>query len=260
MINKFSDDQLTIILGIYYFNKNKMTQNYVKTEVERFNEIYSCDISQQTMSYVISQYKNVDPSFNTIINEDTFIQKLKKIWDFYIANDRIKDLKEKYLLFKQYKKPEQMFFDETEAFNKHYNEITKNMVFNYKGDYVKPLYDRNVTEINVHKRDANVAYNALKMANFKCEYDSSHISFLRKKSNEIYMEGHHLIPLEFQDKFDVNLDVEANIVSLCSQCHNLIHYGCEYETLLKKLYDSRIERLKQCGINITFEQLVEMYK
>lgn len=39
------------------------------------------------------------------------------------------------------------------------------------------------------------------------------------------MEPHHLIPLQYHEEFEWSLDVEANVVSLCSECHNQIHYG-----------------------------------
>ena len=76
------------------------------------------------------------------------------------------------------------------------------------------------------------------------------------------MEPHHLIPISEQSNFNVSLDVEANIVSLCSNCHNCIHYGVTKEKLiiLKKLFLDRKDRLLQCGIDITFNQLLNMYK
>ena len=87
--------------------------------------------------------------------------------------------------------------------------------------------------------------------------------FLRKNNRpkNIYTEGHHIVPLKYQDRFDVNLDVEANIVSLCSNCHNNLHYGKDYEKTLRLIFtEERKNRLKKCGIIISFEDLLEMYK
>jgi len=45
------------------------------------------------------------------------------------------------------------------------------------------------------------------------------------------MEGHHLIPLTvknslfFKQKYNINLDCTQNLVSLCPNCHQSIHYG-----------------------------------
>ena len=62
-----------------------------------------------------------------------------------------------------------------------------------------------------------------------------------------------------QDDFEFSLDVPANIVSLCSNCHNWIHYGADNKKLLEKLYEERSERLKKVGIDITIEQLLSYY-
>ena len=87
----------------------------------------------------------------------------------------------------------------------------------------------------------------------------SHPTFIRKKSDKKYTEPHHLIPMAFSDEFDVSLDVEENIVSLCSNCHNQIHYGKDADVLLRKLYEERKDALASVGIKITLERLLEMY-
>lgn len=74
----------------------------------------------------------------------------------------------------------------------------------------------------------------------------SHPTFIRKKSDKKYTEPHHLIPMAFSDEFDVSLDVEENIVSLCSNCHNQIHYGKDADVLLRKLYEERKDELLHC--------------
>ena len=42
--------------------------------------------------------------------------------------------------------------------------------------------------------------------------------------------------------------VEANIVSLCSYCHNLIHYGADAEIVIRELWEDRKEELEAAGI------------
>ena len=74
-----------------------------------------------------------------------------------------------------------------------------------------------------------------------------------------YTEPHHLIPMKAQKDFEVSLDVENNIVSLCSHCHNLIHYGKDVETVLHKLYEEREALLCEAGIVISFEELLKYY-
>lgn len=117
-----------------------------------------------------------------------------------------------------------------------------------------------INNIAVHRRDRQTAWRALVSAKHLCEIDNRHNSFIRKKIRVCYMEPHHLIPLAYAAEFDVSLDVEENIVSLCSNCHNQLHYGEDYEMLLWTLYQSRKELLEKAGIVITFERLKEMYQ
>ena len=111
----------------------------------------------------------------------------------------------------------------------------------------------------IYPRDRQVAINALSHAGYLCEIDRNHPSFIRKNSDKNYTEPHHLVPIAFSEEFSVSLDVEENIVSLCSNCHNEIHYGRDAVTLIEKLYYERQELLKKVGINITLERLLEMY-
>ena len=114
----------------------------------------------------------------------------------------------------------------------------------------------------VHPRDSNRAWIALERAGHRCEINNDHATFISKSKNLPYTEPHHLIPLEFakHERFkNVSLDVPANIVSLCSTCHNQLHYGKDIEQLLKDLYESRKARLEKAGLIITFEELLSMY-
>lgn len=117
-----------------------------------------------------------------------------------------------------------------------------------------------INQIAVNRRDRKTAWRALAFAKHLCEIDNQHKSFIRKWIKVYYMEPHHLIPLAYADEFDVSLDVEENIVSLCSNCHNQLHYGEDYEELLWTLYQSRKELLEKAGIVITFERLKKMYQ
>lgn len=115
-------------------------------------------------------------------------------------------------------------------------------------------------------RHADRKQNALVRAGFCCEIDKNHPTFIRRNSKVNYTETHHLIPLEYSAEFEYTLDTEENIVSLCSNCHNQIHYGAGAEVLIKKLYDERIDALRaagigktKSGIEVTYEQLLHMY-
>lgn len=114
---------------------------------------------------------------------------------------------------------------------------------------------------DVPKRDVKVAINALCLADHKCECDPSHQTFTRKNTPIPYMESHHLIPISRFREFKYSLDVEENIVSLCPNCHRLLHHGkmSEKERLLRRLFESRLSGLQKCGIALSFEKLKEYY-
>lgn len=103
------------------------------------------------------------------------------------------------------------------------------------------------------------AVKALECANYMCECNNNHKSFVRKSNMKNYTEAHHLIPLKYQHLFKYSLDNPANIVSLCSTCHNRLHYGADIKEPLKKLYELRKKQLEDFRIPITFEELMKLY-
>lgn len=109
---------------------------------------------------------------------------------------------------------------------------------------------KTVGEKIVPDRDKTKADNALSRANYLCEFDNTHKLFIRKRQPINYTEPHHLIPLKYDELFENSLDVQANIVSLCSHCHNLIHYGADAEVVIRKLWEDRKEEIKQAGLGI----------
>ena len=155
-------------------------------------------------------------------------------------------------------------FLEDDELNKNINNtiIDKTINFEYtSGLVLKPKALSTKKGIKYYKRDRKKALNALNHANYKCEYNNGHESFIRKIDGLRYTEAHHLIPMAFQDDFEVSLDVEENIVSLCSNCHNEIHYGKNAKELITKLYYERKDILKKNkGIEITLEKLLSYYK
>ena len=111
----------------------------------------------------------------------------------------------------------------------------------------------------VYPRNRQTAENALAFAHYRCEIDPTHPFFIRRNADVPYMEPHHLVPLSMQRQFDVSLDVEENIVSLCSTCHNHIHYGKGAEEMIKMLYEQRRTALESVGIRVTLDELLSFY-
>ncbi len=111
-----------------------------------------------------------------------------------------------------------------------------------------------------YPRSKTVSQHALSKAQYLCECDPHHVTFKRKNCNKNYTEPHHLIPLSAAADFpEIDLDREQNIVSLCSNCHNWLHYGDGIDVILYPLYEQRKELLRTIGAEITYEQLKAYY-
>ena len=102
----------------------------------------------------------------------------------------------------------------------------------------------------IPNRNRETAKKALCRAEFLCEFDTTHKLFKKKTDGLNYTEPHHLIPLKYDELFEKSLDVQANIVSLCSHCHNLVHYGMDAEIIVRKLWDLRKEELDNAGLGV----------
>ncbi|MDH0563784.1 MrcB family domain-containing protein [Acinetobacter courvalinii] len=111
-----------------------------------------------------------------------------------------------------------------------------------------------------HKRSKEKSRTALRCAQFLCEIDPTHQTFLTIKKR-LYVEGHHLIPMSQQSNFNVSLDVTSNIVSLCPNCHTALHYGHGdiVREKLAILFSKRSERLKKQGLLISLPELYQIY-
>ena len=136
--------------------------------------------------------------------------------------------------------------EELNEINSSINDFENEKFFESKKPENIELTISNTTGIPRPKRNNNKAKNALKKANLKYEYT----------------EPHHLIPLSKYKDFKYSLDITANIISLCSHCHNLLHYGRleDKMIILEKLYNERKDSLSKKGISISFEQLLNYYK
>lgn len=126
----------------------------------------------------------------------------------------------------------------------------------------QPKPTRHANGRKEYPRDAKVAENAFRRAEYRCENEETHGTFIRRSTQKPYLEPHHLVPLAYTKRLGVNLDREQNVVALCSHCHNQIHYG-RYEDIkeiLKKLYDKRWDELADIlGRKIGLQELYSFY-
>jgi 5-methylcytosine-specific restriction enzyme A len=126
-----------------------------------------------------------------------------------------------------------------------------------------PMTKRDSTKKNglsLYPRNRSIAHYALNKANYKCEINKFHNTFQSKVTEENYVEAHHLIPIKEQNRFDFSLDVVSNIISLCPNCHKLLHYGKDIDKTLDILYEKRKNRLEVTKIGLSLEDLKTMYK
>lgn len=129
---------------------------------------------------------------------------------------------------------------------------------------IGPLPKPNPTQIGqqtVYRGKPGRAKNALINADHKCENDDKHSTFIHKKTKKPFMEAHHLVPLRFQNEFKVDIDVPENIISMCPNCHRLIHKAKDNEKseLLDRLFAIRRNSLAERGINISLERILKYY-
>lgn len=107
---------------------------------------------------------------------------------------------------------------------------------------------------------------AIKKAYYSCEKDYNHETFISKKTQQKYMEAHHLIPVCFQkevwDKYHINIDCVENLVSLCPTCHKAIHYGTKevQRNMIRELFSRCAPKYKAIRLNITIEEIYKFYR
>ncbi len=243
----FSRLELSLILAFHYLDKSKNIDLFTK----RFDQFFHKDITSSTLLYSVSRFKNVDPSNNVRVESDIY----SDIWDEYISEDKITELKELYRSFKQGKYVDKSDVEDIPiSYNLGKDQITEII------DLPQKRPDNYEVGITAYPRSRIVVTNALCNADYKCEAKCSNQLFVRKNGIDTYTEAHHLVPLCFQSFFENSLDVEANVVSLCPYCHSLLHYGSDIESVLRILYEQRITRLKKCGISVSFEELLLLYR
>lgn len=198
----------------------------------------------------IKELKNVWPhfkGFNQSLQKLAFEQH--KLFQNLLVNKNIR-----YVLKDE--RNEEYFQKQVEN-----NEVNSKLVIDDK-PYIKTKTSFKSASNIKQQRSPSVSKRAIVLAEFKCEFESNHVSFISSVTKKNYVEAHHLVPMEFQDLFDYSLDVEANIVSLCPLCHKKIHHAIFNERikLLQNLFAMRKDRLKKCNIEIDLKLLCSFYK
>jgi 5-methylcytosine-specific restriction enzyme A len=135
-----------------------------------------------------------------------------------------------------------------------------------RNSYVEPQSPvpapmRIANTINRYERNVDVAAFALKKADFKCEIDAMHETFVSRARNQPYVEAHHLVPMGEQGSYHCSLDIPANVISLCVNCHKLLHHGraLDKKESLSKLFLDRRMNLAKMNIFLEKRTLLSYY-
>lgn len=140
-----------------------------------------------------------------------------------------------------------------------YSPNTKSKISEWRA-YEKPNRT-NKSNNSGWPRDRELAKGALELAGYHCEMDKNHKTFISKQTGKNFVEAHHIIPIQYQEFFNVSLDVTGNICSLCPTCHKILHYGRTKDKLpiLKVLLEKKSNKLKKHKLNINIEKLQRLY-
>jgi len=123
-----------------------------------------------------------------------------------------------------------------------------------------PVGEKIVVSHEEWKRSSIIKVQTLESASYQCEINPLHETFIAKSSGKQYMEGHHAIPMKYQDKFKKSIDVYANVICLCPVCHRMLHHGEDEAktTILNQIYETRKNRLAISGVEISKSDFIQL--
>lgn len=206
------------------------------------------------------------PQSSGIIVRDKVVSELKTLWELTYSSGRKEETREKEIISITEEQAEASEALEYKSKLEVEELVSEGNIGDEHSYTPKPEERAEVTNTDnkeykgAYPRDPQKKINALIRSGYTCEMCPQHESFISKRTRKRYVETHHIIPLEFWESFEYSLDVEANIATLCSNCHNEIHYGVNAKTIIEKLYEMRSKELEDAGIGITKEQLIAMYE
>ncbi|MCY7498227.1 MULTISPECIES: hypothetical protein [Bacillus] len=263
---KEGDKVLAYSKGIFYYYGTIFAKTRNSTLAEK---VWGKDKHNQTYEYIyfikglksvnfetkkfarfFGYKQNFTPQGFSNIREDLLNIKLNKYHDL---DELINDLNSNFLLPEE----DELVDSYQEALDSNYSDV----IVEPEDTPHSRKKPQKVNGKQVWPRNSKFAKAAIKKADFKCEIDNSHQTFLSETSKEPFMEAHHLVPMHMQHEFEVSLDRTCNIVSLCPTCHRRIHHANskDKKLLLEHLFNSRQGELKLVGINIELEYLLNSY-
>lgn len=231
--NKANSYRIALIRIILHVEKTQNTKIEDLGSVETFDEINKIRAEKG-----FQQFNNDKNRFySAALSEyERFLKDNLKIIDLEIENKINEEILEK--------ETKNLVVDKSQLVK---GQESRKKQVKYKSFYTYP-------------RSINEALYAKEKADWRCEIQHTHTTF-KTKSGKNYVETHHLIPLAYQDDYEMTIDLAANLVCLCSSCHRLLHHAIFNQKIeiLKKLYENRKESLRKFGINVSFDELIEYY-
>lgn len=133
---------------------------------------------------------------------------------------------------------------QTDVLDEDYQDKIEDVLLKNTDSNVSPngrIVTTTISSKIIYQRDPRIAIMRFKAADYKCEIDPLHTTFISESTNRPYMEAHHFIPIRFQPDFYNPLDNLDNITSLCPNCHRGIHHAITEQKfeLISNLYDKR---------------------
>jgi len=130
----------------------------------------------------------------------------------------------------------------------------------------EPIYSFNSKGKMIFKTQRKFKKKAFEIHGYSCAcHTDGHLYFTSEATNEIYVEGHHMIPMEYQDQYwkdhQRNLDCTINLIPLCSHCHGKIHKSIKNERMeiISEVYSKYKDKLLIIDDKLTLNKFAEFY-
>lgn len=224
-----------------YFYNNFM----LKYNIDDFNEKLYRDVDYAYFLYNIQNF-NINLIDEPLTSEDIIVEELT------LEDIAIKNMEE----------------DSDEEYIDKINSIDDSNinVDIAKGAHnIAPVISESKKGKKKYKRNPLLGKIAIKNAGYCCEKSADHKTFIARKTNENFVEAHHLVPMEFQqeiwDKYHINIDCVENIISLCPTCHRAFHNGTNEvkSKMIESMYEVLLPRYKSINFDITLEEIKGFY-
>ncbi|MFA6194767.1 MAG: hypothetical protein WC719_03425 [Patescibacteria group bacterium] len=96
-------------------------------------------------------------------------------------------------------------------------------------------------------------------------HSKEHLYFTANSTKENFVEGHHMIPMEYQHQYwterKINLDCPQNITPLCPHCHSKIHNAIPVQKseVISELFHKYKDNLQAVDPELNFPKFASFY-